>query len=71
MGSTKNMAKQMREKTEAELHDQELKLRRDLFDLQFQHATRQLEDTASLSKTRRELACALTVLGEKKLAPQG
>lgn len=68
MASTNNKAKQLREKTEAELQDQVLKLRRDLFDIQFSHATRQLEDTASLSKTKRELARTITVLDEMKRA---
>ena len=57
----------LRDKSVAELNDEVLRLRRDLFDIKFQHATRQLEDTASLKKTRRELARTLTVLEEKRL----
>jgi len=60
-------AKMLREKSGSELTDHALELRRQLFDLNFQHATRQLEDTASLKKTRRELARTLGIMGEKQL----
>ncbi|MFH1810426.1 MAG: 50S ribosomal protein L29 [Pseudomonadota bacterium] len=71
MASTKNPTKKLREKTLAELKDHSVKLKRDMFDLNYQHATRQLENTASLAETRRELARTLTVLGEKKLLENG
>jgi large subunit ribosomal protein L29 len=66
MADTK--ATQLRDKTAVELEEHALKLRRDLFDISFQHATRQLEDTASVKKARRELARTLTVLKEKQRA---
>jgi large subunit ribosomal protein L29 len=37
--------------------------RQELFNLRFQHATGQLENTARLSETKRELARGLTVAG--------
>jgi len=36
-------------------------MRQELFNLRFQHATGQLENTARLRQTKRELARALTV----------
>ena len=39
--------------------------RQELFNLRFQHATGQLEDTAALSRAKRDLARALTVASER------
>ncbi|MHC1744660.1 MAG: 50S ribosomal protein L29 [Syntrophobacteraceae bacterium] len=56
----------LRDMTQDEI-DQKLKeLREALFNLTFQHATGQLENTAQLTKTRRSIARALTVLRDKQ-----
>ena len=47
-------------KSQAELADLEQKTRKELFDLQFQHATRKLANTSELSAKRKELARILT-----------
>ncbi len=39
--------------------------RQELFNLRFQHATGQLEDTAAMSIAKRDLARALTVARER------
>jgi large subunit ribosomal protein L29 len=39
--------------------------RRDLFNLRFQHATGQLENTAGLKRAKHDLARALTVARER------
>jgi large subunit ribosomal protein L29 len=39
--------------------------RQELFNLRFQHATGQLEDTAAMSRAKRDLAKALTVARER------
>jgi large subunit ribosomal protein L29 len=39
--------------------------RQELFNLRFQHATGQLENTARLRETKRELARGLTVAGTR------
>ena len=39
--------------------------RQNLFNLRFQHATGQLEDTAALSRAKRDLARVLTVARER------
>lgn len=39
-------------------------LREDLFRVKFQHATAQLSDSSQIGKTRKDLARAMTVLGE-------
>lgn len=39
--------------------------REELFNLRFQHATGQLEDTAAIKRAKRDLARALTVARER------
>jgi large subunit ribosomal protein L29 len=39
--------------------------RQELFNLRFQHATGQLEDTAAMKRAKRDLARALTVARER------
>ena len=39
--------------------------RQEIFNLRFQHATGQLEDTAGLKRAKRDLARALTVARER------
>jgi large subunit ribosomal protein L29 len=58
----------------AEVHEldvEELKrrvaqTRRELFNLRFQHATGQLENTGQLKEVRRNIARLLTVLNQKQ-----
>lgn len=58
-------AKEMRDMPEDELSEQISTLRKDLFGLRFANATGELEDTAGLRRTRRDLARALTVAHER------
>jgi large subunit ribosomal protein L29 len=39
--------------------------RQELFNLRFQHATGQLEDTAAMARAKRDLARAMTVARER------
>ncbi len=57
-------AKELKELSVDELRAREQELRQELFNLRFQHATRQLENTARLRQVRREIARVLTVAGE-------
>jgi len=50
------------EMTREELQQKHRELREALFNLRFQHATGQLENTAQLKKTRRSIARVLTAL---------
>ena len=61
-------AKEFRDLSVEELKTKTADLRRDLFDHQFKHGTRQLTDTAVLNRTRRDIARAETVLREKQKA---
>lgn len=56
--------KELRDLSADELRVKEGDLRQELLNLRFQHATRQLENTARIDVARREVARVLTVLGE-------
>jgi large subunit ribosomal protein L29 len=51
----------LREKNAAELKDEETRLRKELFDLEFKHSTRQLTDTMSIRRNRRQIARVVTL----------
>jgi large subunit ribosomal protein L29 len=60
-------AKEMRDMAGDELAEHVATLRKELFGLRFANATGELENTASMSRTRRDLARALTVTREREL----
>ena len=62
-------ARELRDLSEAELRQKELDFTGELFNLKFQHATGQLENTERLVQVRRDLARVKTILREKTLAP--
>lgn len=61
-------AKDLREKTSEELVQEIAQLKEQLFKLRFQHVTNQLENTAQLKSTRRDLARVETIIRERELA---
>jgi large subunit ribosomal protein L29 len=54
--------------SEAELRQKEKEVTEELFNLKFQHATGQLENTQRLPQVRKDLARVKTVLREKEIA---
>ena len=64
-------AAEIREMSDEELREQLKTARRELFGLRFQHATGELDDTASLNKAKREVARALTIARERGLYGNG
>jgi len=60
--------KQVREFTLDQLEDELLKLKREQFNLRFQKATAQLENTARVRDVRRTIARIKTVEREKRVA---
>jgi large subunit ribosomal protein L29 len=56
---------ELRDMSETDLRDHILTARRELFGLRFQHATGELDNTAGLSRAKREVARALTVARER------
>jgi len=61
-------ARALRDMSQEELRQKLAEIREALFNLKFQHATGQLENTAQLGKYRRDVARVLTVLREKEKA---
>ena len=60
--------KKMREMTEVELNSELAKMKKELFNLRFQHVTGQLENPVKLRETKRDIARVKTVIREKELA---
>jgi large subunit ribosomal protein L29 len=55
-------AAELRTKTEDQLHEQLLQLKKEQFNLRFQRATGQLENTARVREVRRDIARIKTIL---------
>jgi large subunit ribosomal protein L29 len=64
-------AGELRDMSESELREHLRTARRELFGLRFQHATGELDDTASLKKAKREVARTLTVASERGIEIHG
>ncbi len=63
-------ASQIRDLDEKELGKHLAELRQELFGLRFSNATGELDDTASLRRTKRDLARVLTVQRERNIAAE-
>jgi len=61
-------AKELRELGMEELREKEKTMHQELFSLRFQKATRQLGNTAMISKVKKDRARVITVLRELELA---
>ena len=60
------LATELRSKTADQLADRLLELKKEQFNLRFQRAGGQLENTARVRQVRREIASIKTVLAEQK-----
>ena len=60
-----NDAAELRSKTPDQLREQLVALKKEAFNLRFQQATNQLENTARMRAVKREVARVKTVLNEK------
>jgi large subunit ribosomal protein L29 len=58
-------ASELRDLTIDELVQREAELKRKLFNLRFQLASGELDNTAELKKTRRDIARVMTVIGQR------
>ena len=61
-------AKELANKTPDQLRDELLALKKEAFNLRFQKATGQLENTARIRQVRRDVARVSTVLNQKAAA---
>ncbi len=64
-------ASELREKTPDQLRDQLVQLKKEAFNLRFQQATGQLENTARMKTVRRDAARVKTILNQKAAAAAG
>jgi large subunit ribosomal protein L29 len=62
------LATEHRTKTTDQLADRLLELKKEQFNLRFQRASGQLENTARVGQVRREIATIKTILGERNRA---
>lgn len=58
---------EIREKSVAELNEELIALKEELFRLRFQHATNQLENPLKLRSVKREIARVKTIIREREL----
>ena len=58
-------AQELRDKTPDQLREQLATLKKESFNLRFQQATGQLENTARMRKVRRDTARVLTILNQQ------
>ncbi|SDW27042.1 50S ribosomal protein L29 [Roseicitreum antarcticum] len=58
-------AEELRSKTPDQLRDALVSLKKEAFNLRFQQATNQLENTARVRKVRRDAARVKTILNQK------
>ncbi len=60
--------KKMRAMTEVELNAELSKMKKELFNLRFQHATGQLENPVKMRELKKDIARVKTIIKEKELA---
>jgi large subunit ribosomal protein L29 len=66
MSTTKQRVSDLRSHSEDQLNDEVLKLKKEQFNLRFQRATGQLENTARVRVVRRDIARAKTISAQKR-----
>ena len=59
--------KKIREMSEAELNSELVRMKKDLFNLRFQHVTGQLENPIKMRDTKKDIARVKTIIREKQL----
>lgn len=60
-------AKEIREKNQTELENELQELKKELFNLRFQHATNQLANPMELKRVKRDIARVKTVMRQQEL----
>ena len=65
---TKNRLQDLRVMTEDQLSDEILALKKEQFNLRFQRASGQLQDTARVRVVRRDIARVKTIAARKRVA---
>ena len=65
---TKEFIEELNSKTVAELNNDLVEAKKELFNLRFQNATNQLSNTSRITLVRKNIARILTVLTQKEKA---
>ena len=67
---TTKYVEDLRTKSIAELNDELVAAKKELFNLRFQNATNQLDNTSRIKEVRKNIARIQTVINEKKKVAQ-
>ena len=62
---TRDFVEDLRSKSAAELNDELVAAKKELFNLRFQNATNQLDNTSRIKEVRRNIARIQTVISEQ------
>ena len=62
--------REIRESSEEDLRGRLSRLETELFKLRLKHSTNQIENTSQIRTTRREIACVMTIMAERRRAKQ-
>ncbi|MCR5789095.1 MAG: 50S ribosomal protein L29 [Lachnospiraceae bacterium] len=65
---TKNYVEELKSKSDNELREDLVAAKKELFNLRFQNATNQLDNTARIKEVRKNIARIQTVITEKARA---
>ncbi len=65
---TKKYVEELKNKSVAELNNELVEAKKELFNLRFQNATNQLQNTARISLVRKNIARIQTVITQKEKA---
>ncbi|MCF0145723.1 MAG: 50S ribosomal protein L29 [Eubacterium sp.] len=65
---SKKYTEEIRAKSKAELQDELVAAKKELFNLRFQHATNQLDNTSRISEVRRNIARISTIIAQNDKA---
>lgn len=68
---SKQRVSDLRAMSDDQLNDEVLKLKKEQFNLRFQRATGQLENTSRVRVVRRDVARAKTIAAQKRAKEQG
>ena len=66
----KNYVEDLKTKSAAELNEELVAAKKELFNLRFQNATNQLDNTSRIKEVRRNIARIQTVIAQKANAAQ-
>ena len=66
----KTYVEDLRTKSAAELNDELVAAKKELFNLRFQNATNQLDNTSRIKEVRKNIARIQTVIVEKAIAAE-